>query len=58
MLPRSSLYARQADGMLNTNVVGNLYPLLDPSANKALFLGARVPNYNANIFRGSINYRW
>lgn len=58
MLPGSSLYARQADGTLNTDVVGNLYPLLDPSANKALFLGARVPNYNANIFRGSINYRW
>lgn len=58
MQPGSSFYARNADGTLNTDVVNNLYPLLDPSANKALFLGARVPNYNANIFRGSISYRW
>lgn len=58
LLPGSSLYARQADGTLNTGVVSSLYPLLDPSANKALILGARVPNYNANIFRGSISYRW
>ena len=58
MQPGSSLYARNPDGTLNTDVVNNIYPLLDPSANKALFLGATVPNYNANIFRGSINYRW
>ncbi len=58
MQPGSALYARNADGTLNTEVVNNTYPLLDPSANKALFLGAMVPNYNANIFRGSISYRW
>jgi MtrB/PioB family decaheme-associated outer membrane protein len=58
MQPGSSLYARNADGTLNTEVVNNIYPLLDPSANKALLLGAMVPNYNANIFRGWISYRW
>ncbi len=57
-MPGTSYFARQADGSLNSDVVNNIYPLLDPSANKALFLGARVPNYNANIFRGSISYRW
>ncbi len=38
--------------------VATVYPQLDPSANRALFLGAVVPNYNANIFRVSVNYRF
>ena len=48
----SSLYAT------TPGAVATLYPQLDPSANRALFLGAVVPNYNANIFRVSINYRF
>jgi MtrB/PioB family decaheme-associated outer membrane protein len=48
----STLYAS------TPGAVSNVYPLLDPSANRALFLGAVVPNYNANIFRVSLNYRF
>lgn len=52
MLPGSALYATTA------GAVTNLYPQLDPSANRALFLGARVPNYNANILRASLSVRF
>jgi hypothetical protein len=48
----STLYAS------TPGAVTNLYPLLDPSANRALFLGATVPKYEANIFRVSLNYRF
>jgi MtrB/PioB family decaheme-associated outer membrane protein len=52
MLPGSALYAS------TPGAVANLYPLLDPGANRALVLGATVPNYNANIFRVSLSYRF
>jgi MtrB/PioB family decaheme-associated outer membrane protein len=52
MLPGASLYAT------TPGAVSTLYPQLDPSANRALFLGATVPNYNANIVRVSIGYRF
>jgi hypothetical protein len=52
MLPGSALYAT------TPGAVANIYPQLDPSANRALFLNAGVPNYNANIFRASISYRF
>jgi hypothetical protein len=52
MLPGASLYAT------TPGAVATLYPQLDPSANRALFLGATVPNYNANIVRVSIGYRF
>ena len=52
MLPGSALYATTA------GAVANLYPQLDPSANRALFLNARVPNYNANIIKASLNIRF
>ena len=38
--------------------VANIYPTLDPSANRALFLNAGVPNYNASIVRVSLRYRF
>jgi MtrB/PioB family decaheme-associated outer membrane protein len=52
MLPGASLYAT------TPGAVSTLYPQMDPSANRALFLGATVPNYNANIVRVSIGYRF
>ncbi len=52
MLPGSALYAT------TPGAVSNIYPQLDPSANRALFLNAGVPNYNASIFRASITYRF
>jgi MtrB/PioB family decaheme-associated outer membrane protein len=52
MLTGSALYAS------TPGAVANLYPQLDPSANRALFLNATVPNYNASIFRVSVNYRF
>jgi hypothetical protein len=51
-LPGSALYAS------TPGAVSNIYPLLDPSANRAIFLGATVPNYNANIVRASLTYRF
>ncbi len=52
MLTGSALYAS------TPGAVANIYPQLDPAANRALFLNAVVPNYNANIFRVSVNYRF
>ena len=52
MLQGSALYAS------TPGAVANIYPTLDPSANRALFLNAGVPNYNANIFRVSLTYRF
>jgi len=52
MLPGSALYAT------TPGAVANLYPQLDASANRALFLNARVPNYNANIIRVSLKVRF
>ena len=52
MLPGSSLYAT------TPGAVANIYPQIDPSANRALFLGAGVPNYNANIVRASLTCRF
>jgi hypothetical protein len=52
LLPGSALYAT------TPGAVANIYPLLDPSANRAIFLGATTPNYDANIFRASIIYRF
>jgi MtrB/PioB family decaheme-associated outer membrane protein len=50
--PGSTLYAS------TPGAVANVYPLLDPGANRALVLGTTVPNYNANIFRVSLSYRF
>jgi hypothetical protein len=52
MLPGSALYAT------TSGAVTNIYPQLDPSANRAFFLNAGVPNYKASIFRASITYRF
>ncbi len=52
MLAGSALYAT------TPGAIANLYPQLDPSANRALFLNARAPNYNANIIRASLNVRF
>jgi hypothetical protein len=52
MLTGSSLYAT------TPGAVANIYPQLDPSANRALFLGAGVPNYNASIIRASMTVRF
>lgn len=48
----STLYAT------TPGAVANIYPQLDPSANRAMFLGAGVPNYDANIVRASLTYRF
>lgn len=58
MLPGSSLYAINPDGTTNTAIISTVYPNLDPSANKAYFLGATVPDYDAKIFRLFVRYRW
>jgi MtrB/PioB family decaheme-associated outer membrane protein len=37
----------------------NMQPYMysvDPGANKSLFLGARIPSYDANVYRASITY--
>ncbi len=52
MMPGSALYAA------TPGAVAAYYPQLDPSANRALILGATVPNYKANIVRASISYRF
>jgi hypothetical protein len=52
MLPGASLYAT------TPGAVASIYPQLDSGANRALFLGATVPNYNANIVRASLSYRF
>jgi len=52
MLGGSALYAS------TPGAAAAYYPNMDPSANKALFLGATVPNYNANIFRVSLGWRF
>ena len=51
MAPGSSLYA-------NSSTISTIYPTLDPSANRALFLGAGVPNFTANIVRASLTVRF
>ena len=52
MLAGSALYATTA------NAVAGLYPQLDASANRALFLNAVVPNYSANIFKMSLTVKF
>jgi MtrB/PioB family decaheme-associated outer membrane protein len=52
MLAGSALYAT------TPGAVTNIYPTLDASANRAMFLNAGVPNYNANIVRVSLSYRF
>jgi len=52
MLNGSALYAT------TPNAVAGLYPQLDASANRALFLNAVVPNYTANMFRASLTVKF
>ncbi len=52
MLAGASLYAT------TPGAVSSIYPLLDPSANRAFFLGAQSPDYKANIVRASLTYRF
>lgn len=52
MLNGSALYAT------TPGAVANIYPQLDPSANRAIFLNAGVPNYRANVFRVMLTYRF